>query len=95
MTAQFDVEAVVGTAESEGLWAEIMGALVEVVCRVEGRMEEVVGVQFGGMGGWGEAFYPPSAVFTLEVGLEWFRVGGNVCWCDVVGLEEAPCIIPP
>ena len=94
VAAQFNVEAVFGAAESEGLRAEVIGALVEVVGRVEGRMQEAVGVQFGVMGRWGAVFDPPSAVFTLEVGFEWFGVGRDVCWCDVVGLEEAPCIIP-
>ena len=58
---------VVGAAESECLGAEIVGALVEVIGCVEGWAEETVGVQFGGMGGWGEVLNPPSAVFTLEV----------------------------
>ena len=78
MAAQLDVEAMVGTSKSEGLWAEVMGTLVEVVGRVERRVEEAVGVQFGGMGEWGKVFYPPSAVFTLEVQFKWLGVMGDV-----------------
>ena len=56
----------VGTSKSEGLWTEVMGTLVEVVCRVERRVEEAVRVQFGAMGGWGEVFYPPSRHRPIE-----------------------------
>ena len=68
----------VGTSKYEGLWTEVMGTLVEVVGRVERRVEEAVKVQFGGMGGWGEVFYPPSAVFTLKVQFKWLGVRGYV-----------------
>ena len=78
MAAHFDVEAVVGASQSEGLWAEVMGTLVEVVGRVERRVEEAVGVQFGDMGEWGKVFYPPSAVFTLEVHFKCLGVMGDV-----------------
>ena len=44
---------------------------------------------FGG-GGEGKVFNPPSAVLTVEISFEWFGIRGDVGFCDVVGLKEAP-----
>ena len=62
VVTQLDVQVVVGTAKPERLGTEVVRALVKVVGCVEGWVEVAVRVQFGGMGGWGEVFNPPSAV---------------------------------
>ena len=39
MSAEFDIEAVVGASKSECLWSEVVGASVEVWGSMEGWVE--------------------------------------------------------
>ena len=79
----------------ECLGAEVVGSLVEIVGSVEGWVEEAEGVEFRAMWWGGEVFDPPSTVLTVEVCFERFGVGRDICVCDVIGLEEAPWVVPP
>ena len=73
MSSQFDVQPMIGAFKSQGAWAEVWEASVKVWCCVEGWMEKLIGIKFGGICGDCKVCYPPSSVFSLEI---FFKVFG-------------------
>ena len=96
MPSQFDVQAMVGASEAEGLGPEVWRSLVEVWGGVEGGMELPERSEFGHVGGNRHEFNPPSAVCPLEVIFEASHVGGqDGVLGDAMFLDHAPGIGPP